>query len=36
MAMHQILEIDKRISFLTISVERGEKYLASDNQQMVQ
>ena len=36
MTMHQILKIDKRISFLTISVESGKKYLPSKNQQMVQ
>ena len=29
--MHQILKIDERISFLTISVERGEKCLPSKN-----
>ena len=36
MTMHQILKIDERISFFTIGVERGEKYLAPKNQQMVQ
>ena len=36
MAMHQILKIDERISFLTIGVERGKKYLARVNQQLVQ
>ena len=34
--MHQILKIDERISFLTIGVEGGDKYLPSKNQQMVQ
>ena len=36
MTMHQILKIDVRISFLTISVDKGEKYLTTENQQMVQ
>ena len=36
MTMHQILKIDERISFLTKSVEIGEKYLTPKNQQMVQ
>ena len=36
MAMHQILKIDDRIPFLTISVETGEIYLTHENQQMVQ
>ena len=34
--MHQILKIDERISFLAIGVERGEKYLTPENQQMAQ
>ena len=33
--MHQILKIDERISFLTIGVKRGEKYLPSKHQQKV-
>ena len=36
MTMHQILKIDERIPFLTISVEIGEKYSKPKNQQMVQ
>ena len=36
MTVHQILKIDERIFFLTINIERGEKYLQSENQQMVQ
>ena len=36
MIIYQIFKIDERISFLTISVEIGEKYLASKNQKMVQ
>ena len=36
MTMHQILQIDERISFLTISVEIGEKYLTPENHQMMQ
>ena len=36
MTMHQILKIDERISFLTISVEIGEKHVTPKNQQMVQ
>ena len=33
--MHQILKIDEHISFLTINVEIGEKYLTPKNQKML-
>ena len=36
MTMHQILKIDEPITFLTISVVIGEKYLTPKIQQMVQ
>ena len=36
MSMHRIIKIDDFIFFLTIGVERGEKYFPSRNQKMVQ
>ena len=36
MTIHQILNIDERISFRMIGVERGDKYLTPKNQYMVE